>query len=295
MLVATFVIGWGFGLYFLFKTRNWDALTRRLPLALCALVILQVALSSIGSSGIFQSIVGVLAVTILLIGTVLPALSGVLLWIGRRSPARMWAAEQLTRGRVLLPAVSASLFEGVCAGAAAAALRVLTDWAALNVAGFEPSISRELNAVDASFGTMVGDQLTTAAFLVLGVIFVVEVCDRYRVNPMVSTIAVSLTAGLFAANDQDRILPGLVLAAGMTIATAIIVLLYRRRGFLAAWVAGMSAGLLTTAMALRSLHDQDLLRSSNFLLTIVVVIAAAGAWGAERRLLQKAPALHPAA
>ena len=142
---------------------------------------------------------------------------------------------------------------------------------------------------------MVGDQLTTAAFLVLGVIFVVEVCDRYRVNPMVSTIAVSLTAGLFAANDQDRILPGLVLAAGMTIATAIIVLLYRRRGFLAAWVAGMSAGLLTTAMALRSLHDQDLLRSSNFLLTIVVVIAAAGAWGAERRLLQKAPALHPAA
>ena len=101
ILAAVFVIGWGFGLYFLFKTKNWDALTRRLPLAMCALVVLQVALSSIGSAGIFQSLLGIVAVAILLVGTVLPALSGVLLWIGRQSPARMWAAEQLTRGRVL--------------------------------------------------------------------------------------------------------------------------------------------------------------------------------------------------
>ena len=97
------MIGWGFGLYYLFKTKNWDALTRRLPLAMCALVVLQVGLSSIGSSGIFQSLLGVVAVAILLVGTVLPALSGVLLWIGRQSPARMWAAEQLARGRVLRP------------------------------------------------------------------------------------------------------------------------------------------------------------------------------------------------
>jgi Protein kinase domain len=295
ILVATFVIGWGFGLYYLFKTKNWDALTRRLPLALCALVILQVALSTIGTSGLFQSIVGVVAVTILLVGTVLPALSGVLLWIGRRSPARMWAAEQFTRGRFFAPGVSASLFEGVAAGAAMAALGVLADWAALNVAGFEPSISRELNTVDASFGGMIGETLTTAAFLVLGVTFLVEVFDRYRVNAIVSTIAVSIAAGVFAATDQEKILPALVLVTGMSAATAIAVVLYRRRGFLAAWVAGMATGLLTTAMALRSLHDENLLRSSNFLLAIVVVIAAAGAWGVGRRVLQKAPALYPAA
>ncbi|HYB97173.1 MAG TPA: serine/threonine-protein kinase, partial [Vicinamibacterales bacterium] len=50
IMIAVFVVGWAFGLYFLFKTKNWDALTRRLPLALCALVILQVALGTIGTS-----------------------------------------------------------------------------------------------------------------------------------------------------------------------------------------------------------------------------------------------------
>ena len=135
MLVAVFVIGWGFGLYYLFKTKNWDALTRRLPLALCALVVVQVGLSTISSSGAFQSLLGVVAIAILLIGTALPALSGVMLWIGRQSPARMWAAEQLTRGRVFAQAVSISIVEGVSGGAAMAAIGVLADWAALNVAG----------------------------------------------------------------------------------------------------------------------------------------------------------------
>ena len=90
----------------------------------------------------------------------LPALSGVLSWIGRRSPARMWAAEQLTRGRVFVQAVSASLIDGVSGGAVMAALGVFADWAALQVAGFEPSISRELDVVDASFGSMIGETLT---------------------------------------------------------------------------------------------------------------------------------------
>ena len=122
VLVGVFVIGWGFGLYYLFKTKNWDALTRPLPLAICALVVLQVALSTIGSSGVFQSLLGIVAVAVLLVGTVLPALSGVLLWIGRQSPARMWAAEQLARGRLFVPGVSASLVDGVSGGAVMAAV-----------------------------------------------------------------------------------------------------------------------------------------------------------------------------
>ena len=46
-------------------------------------------------------------------------------------------------------------------------------------------------------------------------------------------------------------------------------------------------------MAARSLDDPELLRTSNSLVAIVVVIAAAGAWGVGRRLLQKSPALEP--
>ncbi len=293
VLAGVVVIGWAFGLYYLFKTRNWDALTRRLPLAMCALVVIQVGLQTIGSSGAFQSLVAIIAIAVLLIGTVLPALSGVLLWITRRSPARMWAAEQLTHGRVFAHAVSASLVDGVAGGAAMAAITVLADWAALGVPGFEPSISRELNIVDASIGSMIGDTLSASAFLVLGVAFVVEALDRFRLRAIVSTAIVAIAAGLVAGADQETILPALVLIAGLSLAAVIVVMLYRRRGFLAAWVAGLVSGLMTTTMAARSLEDPDLLWRSNIVMTIVTVIAAAGAWGVGRRLLQKTPALEP--
>jgi hypothetical protein len=287
VLVGVFVIGWGFGLYYLFTTRNWDALTRRLPLAICALIVVQVGLQSIGNSGIFQSLVGLVAVTILLIGTVLPALSGVLLWIGRQSPERMWAAEQLTRGRVFAPAVSASLLDGVSGGLIIGALAVFADWAALQIPGFEPSISRELEAIDASFGSMLGETLTAAAFIVLGVAFAVQAFDRFRVNPIVSTVVIAIGAAAITITDQPHLMPGLVLLAGWGLAATVVVWLYRSRGFLAASIAGMVAGWLTTAMALRSLEDRDLAQLSSFLVAIVVMIAAAGAWGAGRRLVQK--------
>ena len=176
-----------------------------------------------------------------------------------------------------------------------AAIGVFADWAALNVPGVEISISRELDVVDQGFGEMVGETLTTAAFLVLGVTFVVEAFDRFRINAIVSTIIVSIAAGTFGANDQGQFLPALVLVAGMSLATALVVVLYRRRGFLAAWIAGMASGLLTTAMALRSLEDQDLARTSSFLLMIVLAIAATGAWGAGRRLIEKPAGLHAGA
>src|SRR6185436_3069040 len=167
VLVGVFAGGWAFGLYYLFKTKNWDALTRRMPLAICVLVIVQVALGNNGNSGPLGTLLAIVAIAILLLGTVLPALSGVMLWIGRRSPARMWAAEQITRGRLFAASVPASIVDGVSAGAVIAGVTVLADWIALNVPGFVPSISRELNIVDASIGSIVGNTLSIATFLVL--------------------------------------------------------------------------------------------------------------------------------
>ncbi|HYE87434.1 MAG TPA: serine/threonine-protein kinase, partial [Vicinamibacterales bacterium] len=250
LLVAVFVVGWGFGLYYLFKTRNWDALTRRMPIAICVLVIVQVGLQVIGNSGIFESLIGVAAITVMLIGIALPALAGVLLWIGHRSPARLWAAEQLTRGRWKVPAVSASLIDGVTVGAVMVAIGLLGDWAALQVPGFEPSISRELDAVDAGFGSMIGDTLSAAAFLVLGGAFAVEALERFRLHPIVATAIIAVGAGLFAANDQREIVPSLPLVLAYAAGAVLITTLYRRRGFLAAWIAGMAFGYLTNAMAL---------------------------------------------
>ncbi len=287
VLIALVVIGWAFGLYYLFKHRNWDALTRRLPVAMCVLVIVQVGLQVIGNSGVFESLIGVIAVTLFLIGVALPALSGLFLWIGRQSPARIWAAEQLTLGRWKLPAVSASLVDGVTAGAIICGIGLLGDWSALQIPGIEPSISRELNAVDATFGSMLGNTLSAAAFTALGVAFAVEALDHHRLHPALVGIIIALGAGLAGANDQTQFLPTLPLVAAMAATGVIIMWLYRRRGFLAAWIAGMAQGWLTTAMALRSLEDSELSRLSGFLIALVAGIAAAGVIGAGRRLTQK--------
>jgi hypothetical protein len=286
VVVGVFVGGWGFGLYYLFKTKNWDALTRRMPLAICVLIIVQVALGNNGNSGPLGTLAAMVAIAILLLGTVLPALSGVMLWIGRRNPARMWAAEQITRGRLFVPSVPASIVDGVSAGALMAGLTVLADWAALNVPGFEPSISRELNIVDAGIGSILGNTLSASIFLALAIAFAIEVLDRFKVPVVVSTIVVSIAAGFTSASDQETLLPALTLSAGYAIAAALLCVIYRRRGFLAAFLASFVAFLLPEALAARSLHDPELLRTTNTLFTLVVVIAAAGAWGVGRKLLQ---------
>ena len=278
IIVGMLVIGWVFGLFVLFKTRNWDALTRPLPLAICILVLAQVALTSIGS-GALQSAVAIVAVSVLLVGTVLPAVSGVTLWIGRQNPARLWAAEQLIRGKVLIRGVAASLVDGVSAGLVIAAVGVLADWAALMLPGFVPSIEREIDAVEAGIGSMIGETIGGSSFIALGIALAVEVLDRARLNTAVSTLIVAVGAALVAASNQHAILPGLTLVAGMSVAAALAVWLYRSRGFLAVWTAVVVAGLVIDAMAARSLEDPTLLQLSNGVLTIVVLLAVAGGWG----------------
>jgi hypothetical protein len=278
------VIGWLFGLYVLFTTRNWDALTRPLPLAICILVLVQVALSTIGS-GALTSALSIVGISLLLVGTVLPALSGVTLWIGRQSPARLWAAEQLVRGKFLVRGVAAALVDGVGGGVAIAAIGILADWAALTLPGFVPSIGREIDAVEAGIGSMIGETLGGSSFIALGLALAVEALDRARLNAAASTLIVAFGAALVAASNQAAVLPGLTLVAGMGAAAALAVWLYRTRGFLAIWTAAVVAGLVTDAMAARSLEDPTLLQLSNGVLTLVVLLAAAGGWGLFRTRL----------
>jgi hypothetical protein len=289
VVVSVFVGGWGFGLYYLFKTRNWDALTRRMPLAICALIIVQVAISNNGDSGPIGTLLAIAAIAILLLGTVLPALSGVLLWIGRRSPARMWAAEQITRGRLFAPSVPVSIVEGVSAGTVVAALTVLVDWAALSVPGFLPSISRELGVVDSGIGVIVGNALSGSTFLALAIAFAIEVFDKFKVPAVVSTAVIGLAAGFAGASDQEALLPILAVSAGFGLAAGIVELMYRRGGLLAAWLASFVAFLLPEALAAQSLELPELQRTTNTLLTLVAIVAAAGLWGAGRKLLHKNP------
>jgi hypothetical protein len=274
---------WAFGLFVLFKTRNWDALTDRLPLVVCGILILQMGLDSMGDAGALQGLLGAVAVAILLGGTLLPALSGVVFWMRRQSPERMWATDQLMRGRVFGRAVSAAVVDGVIAGAAITGLEVLGDFIGIRIDGFMPSISREVDAVDQGLGTMLGDGFAYSSFLAIGLGFGVEVLDRlfarFRVPRIVTTLIVAFVFGAVLANGQRVLLPAVPLALAGAAFGIIGVELYRRRGLLALFVAGLVMGLLTHAMSARVLEDPGLVYSSNVVFGLVALIGAIGAWG----------------
>jgi hypothetical protein len=161
------------------------------------------------------------------------------------------------------------------------------------VPGFTPSIARELNIVDAAIGSVIGNTLSIATFLVLSMAFAIEVFDRFKVPVVVSTIVVSIAAGVTAASDQDSLLPALAMSAGYALAASLVCVIYRRRGFLAAWVAGFVAFILPEALAAQSLHDPQLLQTMNEIFTLVLAIAAAGAWGVGRQVMRSRSQLLP--
>ena len=142
---------------------------------------------------------------------------------------------------------------------------------------------------------MIGETIGGSSFIALGIALAVEALDRARLNAAVSTLIVAVGAALVAASNQQAILPGLTLIAGMSAAAALAVWLYRSRGFLAVWTAVVVAGLVTDAMAARSLEDPTLLQLSNGVLTIVILLAVAGGWGCSRRACQRRNRPQPTA
>jgi hypothetical protein len=129
---------------------------------------------------------------------------------------------------------------------------------------------------------------------VLAIAFAIEAFDKFKVPAVVSTTVIGLAAGFAGASDQEALLPALAVSVGFGLAAVTVSLMYRRRGFLAAWLASFVAFLLPEALAAQSLELPELLRTTNTLLTLIAVIAAVGAWGVGRKLLQK-PATSPAA
>ena len=123
VLVGVFVVGWGFGLYYLFKTKNWDALTR--PHAAGDLRAGRSCRSRLGNNrqtpASLGTLLAIVAIAILLSAPCCPRSAACCCGSAVSSPARMWAAEQLTRGRLFAPSVPASIVDGVSGGAVMAA------------------------------------------------------------------------------------------------------------------------------------------------------------------------------
>ena len=278
VVIAGFLAAWGFGIWVVIKAKNWDVLRHRLPIAICAMLVVSAALSTIDSASLWQALLGVAALAILIAGTVLPALSGVLLWMRRRHPGRLWAIDQLSRGNLFTSAVSISLLAGVAAGAAMAATSVFADLGALQVPGFLPSISREIGAVNKGLGSIVSDAINMASFLSIGIALAVEALDKFRVRPAVATLIIAVAAALTVTGDQEAMVAALLPAAGMAVGAAITVTLYRRRGLLAAWTASAVSSLLVAAMAARSLDDADLVKRGNLAIAVAFIPIVLGIW-----------------
>ena len=254
VLVGVVVIGWGFGLYYLFKMRNWDALTRPLPLALCAVVVLQVGLSTIGSSGRLSK----------------PARH-------RRGlgPARRHRVARAERRAVVdrpsepgahvgrgtagaRPSagagVSASLVDGVSGGAAMAAV--------VRARRLGGAAGPRLRAVDLARAQRRRCELRLDDRRNAERVRVHRprrrICRRGRSidsgsTRSCSTIVVAIAAGHDRRHRiRKRSCRRWCWSAGMASGGRDRGdVLYRRRGFLAAWIAGMASGWLTTAMALQ--------------------------------------------
>lgn len=102
-----------------------------------------------------------------------------------------------------------------------------------------------------------------------------------------STAIVAVVAGLVATANQDSIMAGLPLVAGLAGGAAIAAVLYRRRGILATWVACLVAGLLIDGMAARSLEDPELAKLGNMAFTLIVALLALGLWGIGKVVFAK--------
>ena len=206
--------------------------------------------------------------------------------------ARLWAAEQLIRGKLLVRGVSASLVDGVSGGVIIAAVGVLADWGALMLPGFVPSISREIGAVEAGIGSTIGETLGDE-FIALGIALAVETLDRARLQADLHADrrrrrrprGRSEPAGDSAGADAHRRHEHRRRTRGLAVSVPRLPLRLDR---------GHRRRARHDAMAARSLEDPTLLQLSNGVLTIVFVLAIAGGWGLFKSRVRTPQPAQPA-
>ena len=279
VVVGGFLGAWTLGIWVVIKSKNWDLLKARLPLAMCGLMLGALTIGVTDQDNILQGLLGVLALAILIAGTLLPSLSGLIVWVRRRSPQRLWAADQLSHGRIFSAPVTMSVLVGALAGLALAAGTVLADYLALQTTGFTPSVSREVDAITKQFPSILSSALTQPTFIALALAAAVEMFDYFKMQPLISTAIIAIVAGLTMGGDQQAPLPLLVMAAGVAAGAAIAVSVYRTRGLLAPWMAFVVAALITHGLAARSLHDIDLTKRGNLALATAIIPFAFALYG----------------
>jgi len=217
----------------------------------------------------------------------LPAFAGLVAWLRSCSPARLYGADQMTAGRLTAPA-AASILHGAAFGVLMAVATFGIGALLPRTGGYVPSLSTEIDIVNSPSLTRAGAWIAGSFAVALAIALLVETAGRIARIRRWDWIVVTLVAGVAAASFQRHEPPATFLALADGVAAAgLLALVYRWRGFGAAWVAALTMMLLSDLVVAQALGNADTRAYANLLRIIALAILAVGVWGYAAAPIQR--------
>jgi hypothetical protein len=274
VLAATYV----FGIFVLARTRRWQMVGKRLPMALGVALALGFFGGTTGGDGDLVGMLALGAVGVLLAGGALPAIAGLVAWLKQTSAVRLHGAEQLAAGHLRSPAAAATLLAGLTGGAVLALLMLTHSAVGLHVAGFKPSISSEIGLASPGLYNGIAGWLAAAVAICLAVGFFYELPGRFVRRPWPILLALVIVAGPLAGDVQAGGKVLLISAITSSLCLAVFLILYGRFGLGAVFVAVVLWPLLQNWPAARALGGPLAGQRATIMFAVALVVAAAAAW-----------------
>ena len=284
-IIIGFTVGaiYLFGVIFLIHKKRWHAFGRSLPRVLT--VLMAVGVFSMFFAWPDQSIEGYVmaAVLTLIIGiALLPSCAGLLEWLRRSSPLRLFGAEQMAKRRLFSPSAAASLVHGVFGGVLIAGIICILKAMTMEIPGYLPSMSNETDIISRDW--LIPISLGIAGISVLYVLIVgviVELTERIVHNPIAAQIASALIFASATSPDYDQpeLLAIIIAFLSSFLIMFVVVHIYSNRGLAALWVAFISWSLLEIAARGRFIEAPGFVLQSNLLLLSIAALLALGIWG----------------
>jgi len=281
VLIAVGVGIYALGLGTFFIRRRWDALVDRLPVAVTVVLALGIASVQFVQQPGVQGALVALVIGMVVAAALLPAVAGLVLWLQRVRPERLYGFDRLVRGRLRSPAAAGALVHGCLGGLVFVALSNLATTIASRVPGFVPGASTEASVVDRGMLLLQAPtELVGAVFLAVLLAVVVESGTRWLRS---TSTAIACAAFVFALGDVGfRELT--VTAAAAAFAVSLVVgataaWFYTWRGFGATVVAVVTWSVTQTVMRVWSLGEPDLVFQGNVLVAALAALLALGVWG----------------
>jgi len=286
IVILTILAAYGLGVVFLVRTRRWDALRRKLPMAICALISAGVFILYLNATaGGIEDIAGGLVVSALGAVAFYPAYAGFFEWLRDKYPERLYGADHLAEGRLTSKYVSASLIQGVIGGIVATGVVHTLETLLPLLPGYLPTISDVVDTIEReNFFITIVSALLASLLLVSLIVVLTEAVERIVKNSFLATLIPALLPGLMGMELEQTSIPVLLVNyATVVLGTVIVVYFYRTRGFAAAWLLYLTYFLLDEAVISRSIGEPSFVSNSNFIIASVFILLGLGLLAAFRK------------